>query len=88
LFNDSKVIQNRKDEVGIVAIRNCICHSAYTIRENKEVVVDFHGALHIMDLNSGNTKGAAMEMNLTAQSIMLQPSLSAIYNSCVFYSVV
>jgi hypothetical protein len=80
LFNDSKVIQNTNDEVGIVAIRNCICHSAYTIRENKEVVVDFHGALHIIDLNCGNTKGAAMEMNLTAQSIRLQPSLSAIYN--------
>ena len=25
----------------------------------------------IMDLNNGNTKGAAMEMNLTAQSIRL-----------------
>ena len=58
MFNDSKVIQNTNDEVGIVAIRNCICHSVYTIRENKEVVVDFHGALHIIDLNCGNTKGA------------------------------
>ena len=39
---DSKAIQNSKDLVDMIAIRNCISHSAYIIEENNEVVVDFH----------------------------------------------
>ena len=39
---DSKVTQNTKYQVDVVAIRDCISHSAYTIEENKEVFVDFH----------------------------------------------
>lgn len=48
---DSKVIQNTKDQVDMVGIRNCISHSAYTIKENNEVVVDFHSALGGYNIN-------------------------------------
>jgi hypothetical protein len=48
---DSKVIQNTKDQVDIVAIRNCISHSAYTIEENNEIVVDFHSTLQGYTIN-------------------------------------
>jgi hypothetical protein len=51
---DSKVIQNTKDQVDMVGIRNCISHSAYTIKENNEVVVDFHSALGAIT-SIGNT---------------------------------
>lgn len=43
--------QNTKDQVDIVAIRNCISHSAYTIEENKELVVDFHSSLKGYNIN-------------------------------------
>jgi hypothetical protein len=48
---DSKVVQNTKDQVDMVGIRNCISHSAYAIEENNEVVVDFHSTLEGYDIN-------------------------------------
>ena len=48
---DSKVTQNTKYEVDMVAICNCISHFAYTIEDDHEVVVDFHGPLEGYDIN-------------------------------------
>jgi hypothetical protein len=46
----SKVMQNTKYEVDMVAIRNCISHFAYTIEDDHEVV-NFHSTLEGYDIN-------------------------------------
>jgi hypothetical protein len=48
---DSKVIQNTRYEVDIVGIRNCVSHSTFTIKKEKEVIVDFHSDLKGYDIN-------------------------------------
>lgn len=49
---DGKVTQNTKPVPDLVAIRNCISHSAFVIKNEKdELFVDFHGNLRGYSIN-------------------------------------